>query len=164
MAQNQSANVGRRWICRFAFAQSLNKDRHRNVGLTACQLARVKADHTSLVVKADIASAQLAAVSATAVTLSSATGATKLPFSQVTLNQYTNTRPTTGSCADFISPRQAHNVLRFDDRRLYTTRPRRRTQRRGHPKPLGQPPGSKIQSHTGHQSSSPRWRPKKCRS
>lgn len=48
----------------FAYAQDFDADRNRYVGLAAGKNTQVAADHTSLVVKPDIAAAQLAAIAA----------------------------------------------------------------------------------------------------
>ena len=48
----------------FAYAQDFDADRNRYIGLTAGRTTRVTADHTSLVVKASVAAAQLAAAAA----------------------------------------------------------------------------------------------------
>ncbi|MCA9037991.1 MAG: hypothetical protein KDA91_22860, partial [Planctomycetaceae bacterium] len=50
----------------FAYAQDFDADRNRYVGLCAGRSTQVSADHTSLVVKADVAAAQLAAATTAA--------------------------------------------------------------------------------------------------
>jgi hypothetical protein len=58
----------------FAYAQDFDADRNRYVGLTAGRMTRVTADHTSVVVKAEVATAQLAAVAAAAAAATTGTG------------------------------------------------------------------------------------------
>lgn len=60
----------------FAYAQNFDGDRNRYVGLTAGRTTRVTADNTSLVVKPNVATAQLAAVAATAAATTGTGGTT----------------------------------------------------------------------------------------
>ncbi|MEO8497472.1 MAG: AAA+ family ATPase, partial [Planctomycetota bacterium] len=57
----------------FAYAQDFDADRNRYIGLTAGRMTRVTADHTSLVVKPSVATAQLAAAAAAATTTETGT-------------------------------------------------------------------------------------------